>query len=347
MSRSASPNATPWWRGRWTSGGGGRWPPPRRWPGAGAGSRRSRARPGWPRRRSATGSRNCAGRSRRRRPGASAGRAAGASRRPSATRPCWRTWSGWWSRRRAGTRSRRCAGRARVCASWRRRWATAGHRVSHQWVAEALRDLGYSLQGNRKTREGSANPDRDAQFAHINAAAAAALAAGEPVHLGGHQEEGTGRRLQERRAGVAAPGHAGGGAGARLRHPRTRPGAAPTASTTWRRTRAGSAWASTTTRPPSRWRRSAAGGRGPGRARYPGARRLTDHRRRRGQQRVAGAPVEVGIAAPGRRDRAGHPRLPPPARHQQVEQDRAPPRSPSSARTGAASRWSATPSSST
>jgi transposase len=57
----------------------------------------------------------------------------------------------------------------------------AGHRVSHQWVAEALHALGYSLQGNRKTREGSANPDRDAQFAHINAAATAALAAGEPV----------------------------------------------------------------------------------------------------------------------------------------------------------------------
>src|SRR6266513_2620840 len=56
-----------------------------------------------------------------------------------------------------------------------------GHRVSHQWVAEALRDLGYSLQGNRKTREGSAHPDRDAQFAHINAAAEAFLAAGEPV----------------------------------------------------------------------------------------------------------------------------------------------------------------------
>jgi hypothetical protein len=57
----------------------------------------------------------------------------------------------------------------------------AGHRVSHQWVAEALHALGYSLQGNRKTREGSANPDRDAQFAHLNAAATAALAAGEPV----------------------------------------------------------------------------------------------------------------------------------------------------------------------
>jgi len=56
-----------------------------------------------------------------------------------------------------------------------------GHRVSHQWVAEALHGLGYSLQGNRKTREGSGHPDRDAQFAHLNAAADAALAAGEPV----------------------------------------------------------------------------------------------------------------------------------------------------------------------
>jgi len=57
----------------------------------------------------------------------------------------------------------------------------AGHRVSHQWVAEALHALGYSLQGNRKTREGSANPDRDAQFAHINTTVEGALAAGEPV----------------------------------------------------------------------------------------------------------------------------------------------------------------------
>ena len=56
-----------------------------------------------------------------------------------------------------------------------------GHQVSHQWVAEALRALGYSLQGNRKTREGSGHPDRDAQFAHRNAAAEAFLAAGEPV----------------------------------------------------------------------------------------------------------------------------------------------------------------------
>jgi transposase len=56
-----------------------------------------------------------------------------------------------------------------------------GHQVSHQWVAEKLRDLGYSLQANRKTREGSDHPDRDAQFRHINATAEGFLAAGDPV----------------------------------------------------------------------------------------------------------------------------------------------------------------------
>src|SRR5262249_29649312 len=39
-----------------------------------------------------------------------------------------------------------------------------GHEVSHQTVAVLLRCLGYSLQANRKTREGSAHPDRNAQF---------------------------------------------------------------------------------------------------------------------------------------------------------------------------------------
>jgi hypothetical protein len=39
-----------------------------------------------------------------------------------------------------------------------------GHSVSHQTVAELLRDLDYSLQANRKTLEGEDHPDRDAQF---------------------------------------------------------------------------------------------------------------------------------------------------------------------------------------
>ena len=48
-------------------------------------------------------------------------------------------------------------------------------------VSELLHDLGYSLQATRKTREGADHPDRDAQFAHLNAQATAYLAAGDPV----------------------------------------------------------------------------------------------------------------------------------------------------------------------
>ena len=43
-----------------------------------------------------------------------------------------------------------------------------GHTVSRQLVAELLAAAGYSLQANRKTREGSNHPDRDAQFRYIN-----------------------------------------------------------------------------------------------------------------------------------------------------------------------------------
>ncbi len=43
-----------------------------------------------------------------------------------------------------------------------------GHNTSHKMVSNLLSDLGYSLQSNRKTKEGSSHPDRDAQFAYIN-----------------------------------------------------------------------------------------------------------------------------------------------------------------------------------
>ena len=44
-----------------------------------------------------------------------------------------------------------------------------GHAVSHQLVAQLLRTAGYSLQANRKTREGPQHPDRDPQFRYLNA----------------------------------------------------------------------------------------------------------------------------------------------------------------------------------
>jgi hypothetical protein len=55
-----------------------------------------------------------------------------------------------------------------------------GHSVSHTIVAELLHQLGYSLQGNVKTREGRQHPDRDAQFRYIAATVTRARRRGQP-----------------------------------------------------------------------------------------------------------------------------------------------------------------------
>jgi Rhodopirellula transposase DDE domain len=56
-----------------------------------------------------------------------------------------------------------------------------GFQVSQRVLGKLLRELNYSCQANRKTREGSNNPDRNAQFEHVNARVQAAIAAGEPA----------------------------------------------------------------------------------------------------------------------------------------------------------------------
>ena len=56
-----------------------------------------------------------------------------------------------------------------------------GHQVVDRTVLRLLKAKGYSLQANKKTREGAQHPDRDAQFAHINQTVSEALTAGEPV----------------------------------------------------------------------------------------------------------------------------------------------------------------------
>ena len=55
------------------------------------------------------------------------------------------------------------------------------HPLSHEKVAQILRSMDYSLQGNRKTEEGADHPDRDAQFRHINGKVKTALDTGQPV----------------------------------------------------------------------------------------------------------------------------------------------------------------------
>ena len=56
-----------------------------------------------------------------------------------------------------------------------------GHKIAASSIPKLLGLLKYHRQVNRKTLEGSRNPDRDAQFAHINAAVIATQAAGQPV----------------------------------------------------------------------------------------------------------------------------------------------------------------------
>jgi transposase len=59
--------------------------------------------------------------------------------------------------------------------------AERGFTASQKLVGRLLRGLGFSLQANRKTREGASHPDRNAQFEHINAQINAFQAAGQPT----------------------------------------------------------------------------------------------------------------------------------------------------------------------
>lgn len=70
-----------------------------------------------------------------------------------------------------------CTGLRRLAAEL----GTRGYKISHTVVGELLKQQKFSLQANRKTREGDSHPDRDAQFAHINASVTRALAEQQPV----------------------------------------------------------------------------------------------------------------------------------------------------------------------
>jgi hypothetical protein len=70
-----------------------------------------------------------------------------------------------------------CKSTRRLAAELRRQ----GHSISARTVAAALYEMGYSLQANRKTREGAAHPDRNAQFEYINAQVRRLQKRGQPV----------------------------------------------------------------------------------------------------------------------------------------------------------------------
>ena len=71
-----------------------------------------------------------------------------------------------------------------TCKSTRRLAEELGrqkHPISPGTVANRLRDLGYSLQANRKTREGKSHPDRNAQFEYISQQVRRLQKRGQPV----------------------------------------------------------------------------------------------------------------------------------------------------------------------
>ena len=183
------------------------------------------------------------------------------------------------------------------------------HPVSHMKVAQILHDLDYSLQRNRKTEEGADHPDRDAQFRHINAAVKRCLRQGIPVisvdtkkkelignyHNAGQQWRATKQPTavqghdfpspQVPRAypyGIYDIGRNAGFVNVGTDHDT---GAFAVASIRgW--------WRTEGRRPVSECQKD------------------PDYGRRRGQQRVALAGVEGGIAKIRRSDRAGHCRVP-------------------------------------
>ena len=71
-----------------------------------------------------------------------------------------------------------------TCKSTRRlaeELSRLGHPISERTVAALLRAMGYSLQANRKTREGATHPDRNAQFEYINTQVRRLQKRGQPV----------------------------------------------------------------------------------------------------------------------------------------------------------------------
>ena len=198
-----------------------------------------------------------------------------------------------------------------------------GIRLSDKTVAKLLREHGYSLQAPNKSVEGAQHPDRNAQFEHINAKAQDCVERGVPVisvdtkkkELVGNFKNG-GREWQPR----ASPSWWTSTTSRPMRSARR----SRTASTTSPPTTASSASASTTTRRCSRSPRSRHGGTRWREALPRGARDL-HHRRRGRQQRLPVARLEARAATRRRQARHGDPRQPLSARHQQVEQDRAPP----------------------
>ena len=212
-----------------------------------------------------------------------------------------------------------------TCKSLRRLSAelgALGHRISHTVVGELLKQQRFSLQANRKTREGDGHPDRDAQFAHINASVTCALAAQQPVIsvdtkkkelVGDFKNAGREWRPRGDPEEVRVHDFLIKDLGRAIPY-----GIYDIA--------ANAGWVSVGMDHDTVCLRGADDPHLVAQRRHPALSRCPlpdDHGRRRRQQRLARALVEAGATEPGRRTRHPDQCASLPAGHQQVEQDRA------------------------
>ena len=143
-------------------------------------------------------------------------RARGVQEQRKPNRGCLPRWTRWWNQRAAAIPSRRCAGRARACDAWPTNCDGKASRSVSRWSPNCWRSWATACRPTARPAKAASHPDRNAQFEYINAAGAGVPDARPAGDLGGHEEEGTGRRLQERRPGVAPQGPARRGARPRL-----------------------------------------------------------------------------------------------------------------------------------
>ena len=197
-----------------------------------------------------------------------------------------------------------------------------GYKITDDTVGRILKSLGYSLQAPSKQKEGTAHPDRDAQFNYLNKQVGAFMKAGQPVisvdtkkkelvgefSNGGGEWHPTGEPTRtkthdfvDKELGRAVPYGV-----YDLANDEGWVSVGDTADT-----------ASFAVEAIRRWWYSM------GQAPVPRRHQALDHRRCRRVQRLSGQAVEGRVGHAGRRDRPRDHRLPLPTGNLEVEQDRA------------------------
>ena len=124
-----------------------------------------------------------------------------------------------------------------------------GFKITDDTVGRMLRILGYSLQAPSKQKEGTAHPDRDAQFGYLNKRGGRLREGGPAGDQRRHQEEGARWRVLQRRRRIAPDRRARRGPRPMTSSTKSWAEPSPTASTTWPTTRAGCRSATSPTRP--------------------------------------------------------------------------------------------------